>query len=206
VVALDAYRTDERPSTRTVVPAAGLYERFAKRAFDIVVSLVVLALVAPVAASVALVVRLTMGSKVLVFQERVGRGAHTFRLVKFRSTRDDQRPRDDVDRRHASAGRFIRRWSLDELPQFLNVLRGDMSLVGPRPEPVELATRCGLLDHPRHLVRPGLTGPSQVSTPRGTSPCESAGTDLDYVRDITFVGDLRILLRACRSIVEVRGS
>jgi lipopolysaccharide/colanic/teichoic acid biosynthesis glycosyltransferase len=130
--------------------------------------------------------------------------------------REDETPWDGVDRRlthktvhdprHTRVGRFIRKWSLDELPQLLNVLKGDMSLVGPRPELVQVARRYDLLDHPRHLVRPGITGLWQVSKSRGSLLHENVHIDLDYVRKVTFVGDCKILLRTFGSVVKVRGS
>jgi lipopolysaccharide/colanic/teichoic acid biosynthesis glycosyltransferase len=226
VVSLDAYRTDDRHDERltmhTIVRRVGLYERFGKRLLDIVASLVLIVLFAPVMASVALAIRLTMGSKVLFFQDRVGRGGRTFRMIKFRSMRHDRRaaplaePFDGVDRRlthktsadprHTGVGRFIRKWSLDELPQLFNVLKGDMSLVGPRPELVQVAMRYGLIDHPRHCVRPGITGLWQVSKSRGSLLHENVHIDLEYVGRVTFLGDGRILFRTISSVVKVRGS
>ena len=226
VVSLDAYRTDERSDERTAnrmfVREIGPYDRYGKRLLDIVATTFLLVILAPVIASVALTVRLTMGSKVLFFQERVGRDGRTFRMIKFRSMRHDRRinavvvPWDGVDRRlthkttadprHTRVGRIIRKWSLDELPQLFNVLRGDMSLVGPRPELVQVARRHNLIDHPRHLARPGITGLWQVSDARGSLLHENVHIDLDYVRKITFFRDCRILLRTIRSVVKVRGS
>ena len=227
VVSLHAFRADERPNMRTFVRTVGPYDRFFKRALDLVATIILLVILAPVVASTALTVRLTMGSKVLFFQERVGRGGRTFRMVKFRSMRHDRRGNvlveeeveDDwdgrdrrlthkttADPRHTKVGRFIRKWSLDELPQLFNVLRGDMSLVGPRPELVQVAMRYDLIDHPRHLVRPGITGLWQVSKSRGNLLHENVHIDVDYVRRVTFVGDCKILLRTFRSVVKVRGS
>jgi lipopolysaccharide/colanic/teichoic acid biosynthesis glycosyltransferase len=226
VVSLDAYRTEERGDDRvtmhTFVRQSGFYDRGGKRLMDFVGAAILLIVLAPVMASVALAVRLTMGSKVLFFQERVGRKGRTFRMVKFRSMRHDRRATavkpsfDGVDRRlthktsadprHTKVGRFIRKWSLDELPQLFNVLKGDMSLVGPRPELVQVARRYALVDHPRHCVRPGITGLWQVSKSRGSLLHENVHIDLDYVRKVTFRGDCAILLRTVSSVVKVRGS
>ena len=226
VVSLDAYRIDDRGDDRVtmhnIVRPVGPYDRFVKRTLDIIGSVVLLVLLAPVMASVALCIRLTMGAKVLFFQERIGRGGRTFRMVKFRSMRHDRREGMDesdfdgpdrrrthkttADPRHTKVGRFIRKWSLDELPQLFNVLRGDMSLVGPRPELVQVAQRYGLVDHPRHCVRPGITGLWQVSKSRGSLLHENVHIDLDYVRKVTFLGDCKILLSTVSSVVKVRGS
>jgi lipopolysaccharide/colanic/teichoic acid biosynthesis glycosyltransferase len=229
VFSLDAYRNDERvderiderPSMRTFVRKVGPYDRFFKRVLDILAASILLIILAPLIASVALAVRLTMGSKVLFFQERVGRGGRSFRMVKFRSMRHDRRARAEeewdgqdrrithkttADPRHTQVGRFIRKWSLDELPQLFNVLRGHMSLVGPRPELVQVAMRHGLIDHPRHLVRPGITGLWQVSDSRSSLLHENVHIDLEYVRKVSLLGDLKILLRTFGSVVKVRGS
>lgn len=181
VFSLDSYRTeqwvDERPSMCTFVCQAGPYDRSFKRVFDIIAASILLVVLAPLIATVALAVRLTMGSKVLFFQERIGRGSRAFR-----------------------------RWSLEELPQLFNVLRGHMSLVGPRPELVQVAMRHGLIDHPRHLVRPGITGRWQVSDSRSSLLHENVHIDLDYVRKVTLVSDVKILLCTFGSVVKVRGS
>ncbi len=227
VFSLDAYRNeervDERPTMHTFVRTVGPYDRFVKRTLDIVAASILLIVLAPLIATVALAVRLTMGSKVLFFQERVGRGGRAFRMVKFRSMRHDRRAsamdeeewdgqdrrlthKTSADPRHTQVGRFIRKWSLDELPQLFNVLRGHMSLVGPRPELVQVAMRHGLIDHPRHLVRPGITGLWQVSDSRSSLLHENVHIDLEYVRKVSFLGDCRILLRTFGSVVKVRGS
>lgn len=222
VVSLDAYRVEEPPTIYNFARSSGVYDRAGKRILDIFVSSVMLILLAPLLASLALGVRLTMGSKVLFFQDRVGRNGKPFRMIKFRSMRHDRRSSDELDEwegtdrrlthkttadpRHTAIGRFIRKWSLDELPQLWNVLRGDMSLVGPRPELVQVAKRFELTDHARHLARPGITGLWQVSESRGQLLHENVHIDLDYVRAITLRSDLKILFRTFGSVVKVRGS
>jgi lipopolysaccharide/colanic/teichoic acid biosynthesis glycosyltransferase len=222
VLSLDAYRTDERPTIHNFVRAAGPYDRFFKRALDLVAASLLLLVLAPLIATVALVIRLTMGSKVLFFQERVGRNGRVFRMVKFRSMRHDRRAgrnghewggddrrlthKTTADPRHTRVGRFIRKCSLDELPQLFNVLAGHMSLVGPRPELVQVAMRHELIDHPRHLVRPGITGLWQVSDSRSSLLHENVHIDLEYVRKVSFFGDCKILLRTFGSIIKFSGS
>jgi lipopolysaccharide/colanic/teichoic acid biosynthesis glycosyltransferase len=211
----------DRPTLDNFVRVIGPYERYGKRLVDVAVSFLLLVVLLPLLATIALAVRLSMGSKVLFFQDRVGRDGRTIRMVKFRSMRHDRRigaPNtfDGPDRRrthktvndprHTVVGRFIRKWSLDELPQLWNVLRGDMSLVGPRPELVQVAQRYGLVDHARHLVRPGITGLWQVSKERTALLHENVHIDLDYVERITFAGDAKILLRTFGSVVRIRGS
>ena len=131
-----------------------------------------------------------------------------FRILKFRTMKPDRRRshqeieaerrnyhKSDSDPRHTRVGKFLRRYSLDELPQLLNVIKGDMSLVGPRPELPEVVRRYESWQHQRHLVRPGLTGPWQV-TARGDGPMhEFAHLDLAYVRQVSLRHDLSLLFR-----------
>ncbi len=126
---------------------------------------------------------------------------------RYRGPERRTRHKSCDDPRHTPYGRFLRATSLDELPQLFNVLRGQMSLVGPRPELVEVAEREGFVDHPRHLARPGLTGPFQVSPLRSANRI-SAGLHLDvrYVADITLRRDLAILARTAVMPFVRRGS
>jgi lipopolysaccharide/colanic/teichoic acid biosynthesis glycosyltransferase len=203
----------------TVVRAVGVYDRFLKRCIDVVGSLFCLVVLLPVIAGTALAVRLVLGSNVFFCQERVGRNGRPFRMIKFRSMQQDRRADradfDGSDRRqthkslddprHTPVGRFIRKWSLDELPQLFNVVKGEMSLVGPRPELLRVAQAHNLIDHPRHLVRPGITGLWQVSRERSSLLHENAHVDAEYVSHITFLGDVKILLRTVGAVRKARG-
>jgi lipopolysaccharide/colanic/teichoic acid biosynthesis glycosyltransferase len=212
----------------TIVPepdrlrVVGPYDRYGKRLFDIVVSAFLILVLSPVLAGVALAVRLVMGPRIFFYQDRVGRNGIPFKMIKFRSMQHDRRqgpaaPTDfggrdrrlthksTDDPRHTPLGRFIRKWSLDELPQLFNVLKGDMSLVGPRPELVKVAMAHDLVDHPRHLVRPGITGLWQVSRKRSELLHENVEIDVDYVRRVTFLGDLKILLKTVGAVLRARG-
>jgi len=175
-----------------------------------------LALVAaPLIGLVALAVRTTMGAPVLVRQQRVGQHGVVFTMYKFRSMHPDRRQAPDrrqearpstADRRvcHKSKddpritplGRSLRAWSLDELPQLWNVARGDMSLVGPRPELVHLVAGYASWQHDRHAVKPGLTGLWQV-TERGSDALmhERVDLDLEYVNRLSFRMDVWLMLR-----------
>ncbi len=187
------------------------YTEHGKRLFDIVVAGLGLIVLLPVFVILALMVRATVGPGGVIYrQQRVGRDGRPFEIYKFRSMLPDRRMqtqpfvgRDrrvnhkcDSDPRHTSFGRFIRAHSLDELPQLVNVLKGDMSLVGPRPELVSVASRSGLTAHPRHQERPGITGSFQVSPFRSTNKI-AAGLHLDvaYVANVRFVRDLAILVK-----------
>jgi exopolysaccharide biosynthesis polyprenyl glycosylphosphotransferase len=174
-----------------------------KRLFDIGVSALLLALAAPVLAVVAVAVRLTSGSPVLYVQERMGLDGRLFRMVKFRTMVPDAESEGPVwareeDPRTTPIGGFLRRTGLDELPQLWNVLRGDMSLVGPRPERpifIEQFRREVPGYMLRHKVKAGLTGWAQVHRWRGdTSLHERLEHDLYYIRNWSLGLDVRILI------------
>jgi lipopolysaccharide/colanic/teichoic acid biosynthesis glycosyltransferase len=187
---------------------SGTYHRWLKPAFDRTVAAVLLLALLPVLATIALVLRIRLGRGVLYRQERVGRGGRPFTVLKFRTMLPDRRAtrlefvgedrrqthKTLADPRHTRVGRFLRKWSLDELPQLVNVLRGEMSLVGPRPELPHIVERYQPWEHARHAVRPGLTGFWQT-TARSDGPMKDfTHLDLEYVRTISFATDVRLLL------------
>ncbi len=171
-----------------------------KRAMDVAISLLALVLLAPLLLAVAAAIALESGRPVLFRQQRVGRGGREFAIFKFRSMVADAARRGPYyttagDARITRVGRFIRRTSIDELPQLLNVLRGDMSLVGPRPDlpaqralypEADWALRCS--------VRPGITGLAQSLLRSQATPEQRLDLDLRYVREHSLALDLRILL------------
>ena len=187
---------------------AGRYERYAKRLFDVVVASIALLLLMPVLVLVALAVLVRLDRPVLFRQQRVGRDGRFFWVYKFRTMSQDRRGgerhwqgadrrqthKSDGDPRHTELGRLLRKTSLDELPQLWNVLRGDMSIVGPRPELVEVVARYSPWQHHRHVVRPGLTGLWQVSARGGRMMHEVTHIDLEYVERLSLRTDLRILM------------
>lgn len=188
----------------------GMYERVFKGFIDRVVGLLLAILTLPVVIPVAIAVFIDLGLPIFLRQERVGLNGKVFKVLKFRSMEPDRRatePRSFVgrDRRtnHKSeddprltpVGRFIRKWSLDELPQLWNVVLGQMSLVGPRPEMVQIVDRYEPWQHARHQVKPGVTGLWQISA-RGEVPMhEATHIDLEYVDTISLATDLRILAK-----------
>jgi exopolysaccharide biosynthesis polyprenyl glycosylphosphotransferase len=175
-----------------------------KRIFDLVVSLLALIVGAPVLALLALLVKLTSPGPVFIFQERVGRGGKTFPMVKLRTMRVDAEVHSGPvwatadDPRRTRVGTLLRRFSLDELPQLWNILRGSMSLVGPRAErPVFVKEFKSRLNHygDRHRVRPGLTGWAQANDLRGQTPVEERLIyDLYYIENWSLAFDLKIIL------------
>lgn len=174
----------------------------AKRAVDIVGSSLGLVVAAAPMAVVALLVRRSMGSPVLFRQVRPGRHGVPFTLVKFRSMRDGDGP--DAERT-TSLGRFLRATSLDELPELWNVLRGDMSLVGPRPLLVEYLDLYTPRQARRHELRPGLTGLAQVEGRNLLGWEERLESDVRYVEGWSLGGDLRIIARTVAAVLRRTG-
>ncbi len=183
---------------------------YPKRLMDIAIAAPVLVVTAPLMLVTAVGVRLTMGGPVLFRQRRPGLGAEPFELLKFRSMLplDPEREwenENDESYRMTRFGDFIRRTSLDELPSLFNVLRGDLSLVGPRP------LQMGYLEHysahqaRRHEVRPGLTGLAQVSGRNALSWQERFDLDVEYVDTRSLLLDIKILLRTVGVVLRREG-
>ncbi|GAA1421069.1 sugar transferase [Agrococcus citreus] len=202
-------------------------KRFLKRVFDIAVTLGMLAVLAVPMCGVALAVKIDSRGPTIFRQRRVGYRGNAFEMLKFRSMRTDAErvlqtlldERDDGqdignavlfkmkdDPRITRVGRFIRRYSLDELPQLLNVLRGDMSLVGPRPPLEREVLRYDEHVHRKFLVKPGITGLWQVSGRSNLSWEESVRLDLYYVENWSLAADLQILWRTVRAVVAREGA
>ncbi len=194
--------------------------RFSKRAFDIVAASGVLLLSWPLMVGAALAIRLESGrgAPILYRQERVGERGKTFRLIKFRSMRTDAE-KDGVarwasqhDDRVTRTGRFIRKVRIDELPQLWNVLRGDMSLIGPRPERpqfvAELAAKIKYYEL-RHCVKPGLAGWAQLNYPYGATEADAAEKlkyDIFYVKNHNLMLDLLVLIQTLEVVLFRRGA
>jgi len=195
---------------RVVHYRLGRYERLVKPLLDGMVGGLLLLLAVPLLAIIALTISLSMGRPVLIRQRRVGREGRVFRMFKFRTMDPDRRCEqqafEEADRRrtHKSPddprltplGRFLRQWSLDELPQLWHVALGHMSLVGPRPELETIVQLYEPWQHQRHLVKPGLTGIWQVSARGNGNGLMHEHTELDllYLEQISLLTDLKILV------------
>jgi lipopolysaccharide/colanic/teichoic acid biosynthesis glycosyltransferase len=193
-----------------------------KRLIDVVGSLMTMALAAPLFPILALLIRLDSPGPVLFIQERAGKDGRPFRIYKLRSMVDgaDEMLAALVDLDHLSppvvklrddprvtrVGRFLRRTSLDELPQLINVLRGEMSLVGPRPEEMRIVRLYNDWHRQRLAVKPGITGPMQVSGRADLDFDRRVQLELDYIRDYSVIEDLRILLRTLQVVVTGKGA
>ena len=191
------------------------FQRVLKRSFDIVFSLLVLIGSLPLILIISLLIKIFSPGPVIYSQERVGRGTRTFRLYKFRTmNKNAEKETGPVmsrlnDSRVTGIGRVLRRFRLDEIPQFFNVIKGNMSLVGPRPErPVFVRKFC--LETPeyneRHKVKPGITGIAQIRAHYETGAETKLLYDLSYIFNYSFSLDLLIILETIRVILTKRGS
>ena len=175
----------------------GLYERFFKRALDIFCSLMALLVFWWLYVIVAILVRVKLGSPVLFTQERPGKDEKIFKLYKFRTMTDARDERGNLlpdDVRLTKFGKLLRSTSLDELPEVFNILKGDMSIIGPRPLLVKYLPLYNEEQKRRHEVRPGLSGYAQVNGRNSVSWEEKFRMDVEYVDHVTFVGDVKIIL------------
>ena len=179
-----------------------------KRLVDVTVAASVLAISAPLVAATAALVYADVGRPLLFRQDRVGLGGRVFELLKFRTMRNargrDGRLLPDGERL-TPIGRFLRASSLDELPQLINVLRGDMSLVGPRPLLVEYLPRYSAEQARRHEVQPGITGLAQVEGRNALTWPEKFALDVYYVDHRSLALDLKILVRTVAAVVKHEG-
>lgn len=181
-----------------------MYRKFFKRLLDILLSLCILVLLSPVYAVLIVLVRIKLGSPVFFKQERPGLNGEIFTLYKFR-TMTDARDKDgkllpDKDRL-TSFGKFLRSSSLDELPEFFNILKGDMSFIGPRPLLVSYLPYYTERESLRHTVRPGLTGLAQVSGRNFIDWDRRLAKDVEYVEGLSLRMDLRVLFLSVKVVL-----
>ena len=177
----------------------------ARRAIDVVVAVAGLAILWPVLLALALAVRLRMGSPVLFRQRRSGKDGAEFTIIKLRTMRDERVPGEPDADRTPRLGQVLRSTSLDELPQLWNVLRGDMSLIGPRPTLPEQVARYGPHERRRLEVAPGLTGWAQVNGRNSLTWPERIDLDIWYIDNRSLLLDLRILARTVLRLLRPHG-
>lgn len=176
-----------------------------RRLVDVVVAGLVLLVSGPVTAVVAALVRFRLGRPVLFRQQRVGLRGREFTILKFRTMRPEAYAGEPDALRDTSLGRALRAASLDELPQLWNVVRGDMSLIGPRPTLPEQVRDYSPRQHRRHAVRPGLTGWAQVNGRNSISWPERIELDLHYIEHRSLGLDLRIVASTVRQLIRPNG-
>ena len=181
----------------------GPYERFIKRPLDFVLSTSALVALSPVISTVAILVRIKLGSPVLFTQERPGKDEKIFKLYKFRTMTDKRDEKGNLlpdAERMTRFGAALRSTSLDELPELFNIIKGDMAIIGPRPLLVQYLPYYTEEERHRHDVRPGLSGYAQVNGRNYLKWDQRLALDAEYVKKISFVGDLKIVLKTIQKV------
>ncbi|MED4079843.1 sugar transferase [Halalkalibacterium halodurans] len=181
----------------------GIYLRHIKRPMDFLLSLLAIILLSPVFVIVAILVRIKLGSPVLFKQDRPGLNGRVFTMYKFRTMTDKKDENGDLlpdDIRLTKFGRFLRSTSLDELPELFNIVKGDMSIIGPRPLLVQYLPLYNEHQKRRHEVRPGLSGLAQVSGRNAISWEEKFDLDVHYVDNVSFIGDWKIIFLTIKKV------
>lgn len=186
----------------------GLYGKFVKRVLDFIFALMLTVALSPFLAVIAILVSIRLGRPALFRQDRPGMGERIFTLYKFRSMTDGRDQAGGLlpdEERLTGFGRKLRSTSLDELPELFNILRGDMSFVGPRPLLVRYLPRYSREQARRHEVRPGLTGYAQINGRNAITWPEKFRYDVWYADNVSFALDLRILLKTAASVIRREG-
>ena len=186
----------------------GPYERYVKRPLDFLISLVALIVLSPVFAVTAILVKKKLGSPVIFKQKRPGKDGKVFLLYKFRSMTNERDENGSLlpdTKRLTRFGRKLRALSLDELPELVNILKGDMAIVGPRPLSIKYMPYYTAEERIRHDVRPGLTGLAQANGRNAISWDKRFAYDIEYARNITFKGDVDIILTTVGKVLVHEG-
>lgn len=186
----------------------GVYEKYIKRPLDFLLSLLALIVLSPILLIVAVLVRIKLGSPVIFKQQRPGLNGEIFNMYKFRTMTDERDENGELlpdEERLKEFGKKLRSTSLDELPELWNIVRGDMSLIGPRPLLVKYLPRYNAHQARRHEVRPGVTGYAQVNGRNSITWEKKFDLDVEYVDNVTFVEDLRIIFKTIKTVLMREG-
>lgn len=185
-----------------------LYRRFFKRPLDIILALIAITLLSPVLLVVALLVRINLGSPIIFKQHRPGMNERIFTMYKFRTMTDEKDENGEPladSLRLTKFGEFLRSTSMDELPELFNIIKGDMSIIGPRPLLVQYLPLYNNHQKRRHEVRPGLTGLAQISGRNEISWEEKFNLDVEYIGYISFFYDWKIMFLTVKKIIIREG-
>ena len=190
------------------IKKTGIYARYIKRLLDIIISLVILILFCWLYIIVAILVRIKLGSPVLFKQPRPGRGGEIFNMYKFRTMTDERDEKGELlpdEVRLTAFGSFLRKTSLDEIPELFCILKGDMSIVGPRPLLVKYLPYYTQRENLRHSVRPGLTGYAQAHGRNAISWEKKFEYDIYYVEHLTFAMDVKVMIDTVKTVLSHDG-
>ena len=183
----------------------GIYEKYIKRMLDFILSLIALICLSPVLLIVSILVRTKLGSPIIFKQQRPGKNEKIFTLYKFRTMTDEKDENGKLlpdSQRLTKFGKFLRSTSLDELPELINIIKGDMAIVGPRPQLIRDMLFMNNEQRKRHTVRQGLTGLAQVNGRNNISWEEKLNYDLEYIKKITFFTDMKIILKTVLKVFK----
>ncbi len=208
IAALIAFLTDQLKKKASSHKPFGPYERYIKCPLDAFLATGALIVLSPVLLVTAILVRIKLGSPILFKQERPGLNERIFRLYKFRTMTDQKDDNGNLlpeETRLTDFGKKLRATSLDELPELVNIIRGDMAVVGPRPLLKQYLSRYNAHQARRHEVRPGFTGLAQVHGRNSISWEEKFDWDIQYIDNITFKGDVQIILDTVRTVIKKDG-
>ncbi|WP_394749408.1 sugar transferase [Spongiimicrobium salis] len=185
-----------------------MYKHFFKRIFDLIAALLGLLVLSPIFIIVFIILGISNGGKPFFIQERPGKQGRIFKIIKFKTMNDKKDDQGDLlpdfDRITAFGG-FVRKFSLDEIPQLINVLRGDMSVVGPRPLLVSYLPLYNAEQRKRHTVRPGITGLAQVNGRNAISWDQKFKYDVEYTETVSVSVDLKIILKTVKKVFISEG-
>ena len=186
----------------------GIYKRFLKRPLDFILSLMAIIVLSPILLIVGVLVRFKLGSPVLFKQKRPGLKEKIFTMYKFRTMTDEKDENGELlpdSVRLTKFGRMLRSTSLDELPELFNILKGDMSIVGPRPLLIQYLELYNEYQKRRHEVRPGLSGHAQVNGRNAISWEDKFNLDVEYVDSVSFIGDWKIIFLTIKMVFVKEG-
>lgn len=190
------------------VKRGNMYQKYIKRGLDFILALIASIILSPVMLIVAVLVRVKLGSPVLFKQQRPGKNEKIFNMYKFRTMTDERDENGELlpdEVRLTKFGKTLRSTSLDELPELFNIVKGDMSIVGPRPLLVRYLPLYNERQKHRHDVRPGFTGLAQVNGRNNISWEEKFEWDVKYVEHITFWGDVKIIFKTVKTVLTHEG-
>ena len=185
-----------------------MYAKYIKRMLDFILSLIALIVLSPLMIIIGILVRIKLGKPVIFKQKRPGKNEKIFTLYKFRTMTDEKDEQGNLladEKRLTKFGKFLRSTSLDELPELWNILKGEMAIVGPRPLAIQYLPYYNEKERHRHDIKPGLTGLAQISGRNAIQWEEKFKEDIEYVNNITFIQDTKIILKTFIKVFKKDG-